>query len=165
MWCEGCVGFWAHIPYLLSLLWIGRCLDKDPHLPVEPMLSVSVSMRLLFLPYHFIVPTIALPSFRFVLHRGLVGCRVNPLPCQFSAQGFPSPLFTFLPLLGFIGQHFCCTSPFHHFISRASLAHLLPLYLFYSHGFFARFFGLPRPNYHLFTFLYFLGLLAFKSTH
>ena len=161
------MGFWAHVHCLSSPLWTGHYLGRSHHLPSEPIFFFLAFVGLLAIafPYHFIVPTIALPSFRFMLHRGLVGCRVNPLPCQFSAQGFPSPLFTFLPLLGFIGQHFCSTSPFHHFIPRVSSAHLLPLYLFYSHGFFARFFGLPWPNYHLFTSLYFLGLLAFKPTH
>ena len=36
-----------------------------------------------------------------------------------------------------------------HFIPQAYLAHLLLLYLFYSHGLFARSFELPRPNYHV----------------
>ena len=35
-----------------------------------------------------------------------------------------------------------------HFISRTSLTHLLLLYLFYSHGLFARSFELPRLDYH-----------------
>jgi len=94
-----------------------------------------------------------------------MGCCLNPFPCQFFAQGFPGPLFTSLPLLGFVGQHSCCASPFHHFILQASLAHLLPLHLFYFHGIFARSFGLPRPNYYISTSHYFLGLLAFKPTH
>ena len=32
LWHEGCVGFWAYVPCLLSLLWIGRYLGKGPHL-------------------------------------------------------------------------------------------------------------------------------------
>ena len=67
----------------------------------------------------------------------------NPFLHQFFAQDFVGPLSTSLPLLGFIGQHSCCASPFHYFIPQASLTHLLLLYLFYSHRFFARFFGLP----------------------
>ena len=93
------------------------------------------AFQLLLLPYHFIMPTIVLSSFCFVLNRGLVICCISPLLRQFSALGFPGPLLIHLPLLGFVGQHSCCTSPFHHFIPRASLAHLLPLYLFYSHDF------------------------------
>ena len=51
-----------------------------------------------------------------------------------------------------------------HFILQASPTHLLHLYIFYSYGLFAKSFGLPRPNYHIFTSYYFSGLLAFKPT-
>lgn len=68
-----------------------------------------------------------------------------------------SPLSTFLLLLGFIGQHFCCASPFH------SSDHLLHLYFFYSHGLFAKSFGLSRSNYHILTFYYFFGLIGLEA--
>ena len=94
--------------------------------------------------------------------RGLV---VSPLPCEFSVPGFPCPLFTSLPLSDLAGQHSCCTNPFHCVILRASLGHLLPLCLFYFYEFFTKSFGLPRPNYHIFTFQYYLGLLVFRPAH
>ena len=67
-------------------------------------------------------------SFYFLLPHGLTGwcsCRASPLLYQFFAQGFLGPLSTSLPLLGFIGQHSYCASPFHYLIPWASLAHLL----------------------------------------
>ena len=51
-----------------------------------------------------------------------------------------------------------------HFIPRASSAYLLLFYLFYSYGFFAKSFGIYRPNYYIFTSYYFSGLLAFRLT-
>lgn len=51
-----------------------------------------------------------------------------------------------------------------HFIPQASLIYLLLFYLFYSVGLFAKSFGLSQPNYHIFTFYYFSGLLAFRLT-
>ena len=83
----------------------------------------------------------------------------QPLPCKFFAQGFPCLLFTSLPLLGFVGKHSCYTNPFYYVILQASSTHLLPFYVFYSHELFAKSFGLPRPNYHIFTSYYYLGLL------
>jgi len=40
---------------------------------------------------------------------------------------------------------------FYNFIPWAFLAHLLLLYLFYSHVVFAKFSELPWPNYYIFT--------------
>ena len=109
-----------------------------------------------------------------------------------DSSGFLGPITTSLPLLGFVSQHSCCASPFHYFIPQASSAYLLLLISFtpmgfllnflgflglittslpllsfvgqhfYSHGRFARFFGFPWPNYHIFTSYYFSSLLAFK---
>ena len=107
-------------------------------------------------------------SFHFLLSHGLASwfsCRANPLLRQSFTQGFLGPFFTSLPLLGFVGQHSYCANSFHYFIPRAFSTCLLPLNLFYFHGLFARLFGLPLPNYHIFTFHYFLGLLDFKPTH
>ena len=105
------------------------------------------------------MPAIALPLFfYFLLPRGLTSwcsCRASPLLHQSFAKGFLSLLSTSLPLLGFVGQHSYYASLFH--FPRASSAHLLPLYLFYSHGLFGRSFELPQSNYHIFTFYYFLG--------
>ena len=75
----------------------------------------------------------------------------TPIGFLLDSSGFLGPITTSLPLLGFVGQHSCCASPFHHIIPRASSTHLLLLYLFYSHRLFTRFFGLPWPNCHIFT--------------
>ena len=44
-----------------------------------------------------------------------------------------------------------------HFIPRASSAHLLPFYLFYSHELFSKSSRLPWPNYHI------LPLITFRA--
>ena len=96
-----------------------------------------------------------------------------PLACQlpshflvnFLLKASHSYLFTSLPLLGFVGKHSWCTNPFYYVILQAFSTHLVPFYLFYSHGLFAKSFGLPKPNYHIFTSYYYLGLLAFGPTH
>ena len=163
------MGFWAHVLYLLSLLGLtvawAKALIFLPS-PCFPFLRLWAS-RLLILPYHFIMPAIALHFLYFVLPCGLVGwcsCHASPLLDQSFAQGFLGPLSTSLPLLGFIGQHSYCASPFHYLIPQASLAHLLIFYLFYSHGLFARSIGFPQPNYHILASYYFSDLLAFKPT-
>ena len=55
LWCEGCVGFWAHVPCLSSLLWTGRCLGKGPYRLAEPMFFFLVFVDLLAID-----PTISL---------------------------------------------------------------------------------------------------------
>ena len=90
----------------------------------------------------------SITSSLFLVTRGLTSwcsCRADPLS-------------TSLPLFGFIGQHSCCASPFHY---SASSAHLFLFYLFYSHGPFAKSFGLPRPNYHILKSYYFFRLIGF----
>ena len=47
LWHKGSVGFWAHVTCPSSFLWIGHCLGKGLHLPVEPMFFFLVSMGLL----------------------------------------------------------------------------------------------------------------------
>ena len=162
------MGFWAYVLCLLSLLGLAVAWAKALIFlssPCFPFLHLWASW-LLILPYHFIMPAIALHFLYFVLPCGLVGwcsCRASPLLDQSFAQGFLGLLFTSLLLLGFVGQHSYCANPFHYFIPQASLTRLLPFYLFYSHGLLARSFELLRPNYHIFTSYYFLALLAFKS--
>ena len=146
---------------------VRSCIGAIPHSGQGKSLRLWAS-RLSILPYHLIVLAITLPPIYFKLPRELVGgrsCCASSLLCQSFTLGFLGLLFTSLLLLGFVGQHFCCASPFHHFISWASLAYLLSLYHFYSYGLFVRSFGLLRPNYHIFTSYYFLSLLAFRPTH
>ena len=111
--------------------------------PCFPFLC-SWAFWLLNLPYHFIMSAIALPLLSFLVipwayRPVLLLC--SPLLHQSFARGVLSPLFISLPLLGFIGEHSCCASPFHYFIPRASLTRLPHFYLFYFHGLFAKFFG------------------------
>ena len=171
LWYEGYVGFWTHILCLSPFLRLGITWAKSPHFPVGPVFSLFVSVSLLAID-----PTISLHCacysftsfFHFLLPRGFVdwcSCRVSPLLHQSFTQGFLGPLSLSLPLLGFVGQHSCCASPFHYLIPRVSSAHLLLLYLFYSHGLFTKFFGLPQPNYYISTFYYFSRLLALKLAH
>ena len=51
-----------------------------------------------------------------------------------------------------------------HFIPRVFSAHLFILYLFYSHGLFAKSFGFPQSNTTSLPLIYFSILLAFKPT-
>ena len=85
----------------------------------------------------------------------------QPLPCKFSAQGFPCILFTSLPFLGFVGKHSCCTNPFYYVILWASSTHLLSFYLFYSHGFFVKSFWTSLVQLPHIYFLLLLGLIGF----
>ena len=164
------MGFWAHVLCLLSLLGLAVAWAKALIFllsPFFPFLHPWAS-RLLILPYHFIVPTIALHF--LLLHDSPWTCGLMFLPHQPTSSsifclGLLRPTFTSLPLLGFVGRHSYCASPFHYFIPWASSAFLLHLYLFYFHGLFVRSFGLPRSNYHIFISYYFLGLLAFMLTH
>ena len=48
--------------------------------------------------------------------------------------------------------HFILWTSRAHFILWASSAHFILPYLFHTHGFFAKSFRLPRPNYHIFNF-------------
>ena len=162
------MGFWAHIICHSPLLGLGVAWAKSPHLPAKPVFYFSISMSILAID-----PAIWLHRacynftslFHFLLPRGLMGwcsCHASPLLHQFFAQGFLGLLSTSLSLLGLVSLHSCYTSPFHYFIPWAFSAHLLIFYIFYFHGLFARFFGFSRPNYHIFTSYYYLGLLAFK---
>ena len=97
---------------------------------------------------YFIVPAIALPLLYFLLHVGL-WADAPAVSTQFSR------LYLFWALLANI-----LVVPA-HFITWASSAHLLLLfYFFYSHGPFAKSFGLPQPSYHILTSYYFFKLIC-----
>ena len=136
VWAFGLM-FPAFYPFLdWALLRQRPSFFSRPHVflsCVYPLLRLW-AYWLLILSYHFIMSAITLPSFLLRVTRELVVwcfyC-ANPFLHQSLAQGFLGPFFISLPLLGFIDQHSYCASPF--FIHRASLAHLLPLYLFYFH--------------------------------
>ena len=72
--------------------------------------------------------------------------------------------FSYIYLFWGLLAKFLLCQPISLFRFRTSLTHLFFLYLFYSHGLFARSFGLPWLNYYILTSYYFLDLLAFKPT-
>ena len=144
-------------------------LGQSLHSPTEPIISISMTVGLLATD-----PTISLhvAYYNFIslfISYYLMGLWADTptVPANFfinlllraSLAHFPY-LYLFWTLLANIPA-----VPAHFTTSYwASSAYLLLLYLFYFHGLFARFFWLPRPNYHIFTSYYFSGLLAFKLT-
>ena len=123
---------------------------------------------LLILPYHFIMPTIALPSFLLCVIPWT--CPLTFLLCQPTSlsifcSGLPRPTFHIFTSFRLCWPTFLLCQTISLFHSSGFLNPLLSFYLFYSHGLFARSFGLPWPNYHILTSYYFLSLLAFRPIH
>ena len=171
-WCfllqhEGRIGFWAYVLCLSSLLWTGHYLGKSLHLPTKPMF-----LFLVFVGLSTIASTISFHHayYSFIL---LLLC-VKPWACDLLYQSTSSSIFcSRLP------------RPTSHTLTSLRLCRLAfllyqPISSFYPSGFlgpfttslpllfpwlFAKSFGLPQPNYHIFTSHYFLGLLAFRPTH
>ena len=123
------MGIWANVFCLLSLLWTGHCLGKSHHLLTEPIFTFLASVGLLAIApamsFHHVYYGFVL----FLPSHFCYGLAISPPFCKFFVQGFSDPLFTSLPLLGFVGQYSCYTSPFHYIILQASPIHLLPLLL------------------------------------
>ena len=168
-WCLSFVvwrmcGLLGLYPLPFTPSWTERCLGKSPHLPAKPMFSFSMSMGFLVIDpvislcracYSFTFPFIACYS---------VGLRTNaPVVLAYffinlllrTPKAHFSHLFLFWALLASIPVVLA-----HYFIPQAFLTRLLPFYLFYSYELFARIFGLPRPNYHIFTSYYLFGLIG-----
>ena len=120
---------------------------------------------LLLLPYHSILLGIGFTLLSLRVISWACGLSCQPIFLSILCSRLPRPALHIFTTFGLVGQHSCCVSSFHHLILWASLAHLLPLYFFYFHELFAKSFGLPWPNYHIFTSHYYLGLLAFRSNH
>ena len=163
----GLLGLYS-LPFTPS--WTGCCLDKSLHLPAEPMLSFPMTMGLLTVD-----PAISLHhacySFTTLFISGyLVGLWVDApamlahffinLLLRASLTHFPH-LYLFWALLANI-----LVVPVHFTTSFLRLSRLIYFFFisFTFLSFFARFFKFPRPNYHIFTSYYFLGLLIFKPT-
>ena len=142
-------------------------LEQNPHLPVEPMFSFSMTMGLLAInsaiPLHH-----ACYSITFLFN----SC--YPVDLQADVPIVPTHFFINLLLRASLA-HFSHFYLFWVLLAKIPivLAHFtisflgLPrlIYLFYSYGLFTKFFGLFQPNYYIFTSDHFLGLLAFKPTH
>ena len=167
LWREGCVGFWAHIFFLSSLLGLGIAWAKAFIFLLSPCFSSPEPWAFwpLILLYHFIVSAITLPLSLFLITRWT--CKLMFLPCQLiSSSIFCSrlswPTFHIFTSFGLVGQHSYHASPFYYFIPWISSAHLFLLYLFYSYGLFAKFFGPFTTSLPL---IILLSLLAIKPAH
>ena len=94
------------------------------------------------------MPIIVLPLLSFLVTPW--ACGLMFLSCLLTSSlifylGLPWLAFYIFTSIGLCWPTFLlCASPFHYFIPSVSLTRLLLLYLFYSHGLFARFFGLSR---------------------
>ena len=135
LWCEGYVGFWAHISFLSSLLGLGITQAKTFIFLLSPrfLLYGRGPFWPLILPYHFIVSVTTLSFFLFLITSWV--CRLMFLPYQpisssILCSWLPWFIFHVFTSFGLVGQHSYHVSPFYHFIPWASLANLLPLYLF-----------------------------------
>ena len=151
------------LPFILS--WTGYHLGKGLYCPTEPMLLLLWPWAFwpLILPYHFIVFAIALPFFLLLIIPwacGLMFLPYQPISSSIFCSGLPRPTFHVFTSFGLVGQHSYHASSFYHFISWASLTHLLLFYLYYSHRLFAKFFGLPQLIYYIFTSYYPFGLIG-----
>ena len=177
LWREGCVGFWAHIFFLSSLSGLGIALTKafifiacwahDFFFMVVELLAINPTILL-----HCATKILSY----FLLLTTLWACGLIFLPYQHISSLIPClrlpwPSYLIFTSFGLISQHSCLVSLFYHFISWASLAHLLLLYLFllswaYWPSFLPcqlikftdLFLGLPWPIYFFFTSYYFHGL-------
>ena len=141
LWREGCVGFWAHVPYLSSFLWTGCCLGKGLHLLVEPCFSFLCSWASwqLILPYHFIVPAIALPLF-------FISC--YPVGLRVDAPAVPAHFFINLLLKASLVYF---PHPYLFWVLLANIPIMLAYFTFL---------GLPQPIYFLFTSFTLMGFLV-----
>ena len=152
------------LPLILS--WTRRCLGKSLHLLTEPMLP-SYGYRPfwpLILLYYFIVSATVLPLFLFLIILwvcGLMFLPYQPTSSSILCSGLPWPNFHIFTSFRLIGQCSCHASPFYHFIPWACFAIYFFFTSFYSHVLVAKFLGLPRPFYYIFTSYYPFGLIGF----
>ena len=139
---KGVWAFWAHVLCLLLLLGLGVAWTKTFIFLLSPCFPFlwPWAFWLLTLPYHFIVPTIALPLFFISCY--LVGLRAD-------APAMPTHFFI-------------------SFLLKASLAYFPHLYLFWAWlayipvilaHFTTSFLGLSPPIYLFSTFFTFMGFL------
>ena len=170
LWSEGCAGFWAHILCLLPLLRLGITWAK-------PLISLSSlcfpflwpwAFWLLILQYHFIVPAIVLSLLSFLVTPW--ACKLMFLPCQRTSSsifysGFPWLTFYIFTPIGLCWSTFLLYQPISLLHSSGFLGPFTSSLPLLVNGLFARFFGLPQPNYHIFTSYYSSSLLAFKPIH
>ena len=126
-------------------------LARDPAMTLHCSCYIVTSILILCYPWAFGLMLLPVPFSTSLPLLSFIG--------QHSCCASPFPMF--LPLLGFIGQHSYCVNPFYYLGFLGSFASSLPLLLPLA---FAKSFGLPQPNYYMFTSHYFLGLLAFKPT-
>ena len=73
------------------------------------------------------------------------------------AEAFAMSISYIIPSFGLTTQHSRWANPFRTLgflgpFHSLGVAHFILPYFFHAHGFFAKSFGLPRPNYHILTF-------------
>ena len=73
------------------------------------------------------------------------------------AEPFAMSISYIIPSFGLTTQHSRWANPFRTLgflgpFHSLGVAHFILPYFFHAHGFFAKSFGLPRPNYHILTF-------------
>ena len=121
LWCEGCVGFWAHISFLSSLPRLGITQAKAFIFLLNPcfLLYGRGPFWPLILPCHFIVSVIILSFFLFLITSWV--CGLMFLPCQpisssILCSGLSWFIFHVFTSFGLVGQHSSHVSLFYHFI-------------------------------------------------
>ena len=163
----GLLGLYS-LPFTPS--WTGCCLDKSLHLPAKPMLSFPMTVGLLTVDPAVLLHH-ACYSFTSLFISGYpVGLRANApaMPTHFFINLLPSASLAHFPHLYFFWALLANTLvvPVHFTTSFLRFSRLI--YFFFTSftflSFFARFFELPRPHYHIFTSYYISGLLIFKPT-
>ena len=106
LWREGCVGFWAYVPCLSSLLWTRHCMGKGSHFPAEPMFFFLVSVGLLAIYpatslhcacYNFTLPLLCVTPWTC----GLTILSCQPTSVSIFCSGLPRPTFHIFTFFGF----------------------------------------------------------------
>ena len=163
----GLLGLYS-LPFTPS--WTGCCLDKSLHLPAKPMLSFPMTVGLLTVDPAVLLHH-ACYSFTSLFISGYpVGLWADApaMLAHFFINLLPSASLAHFPHLYFFWALLANTLvvPVHFTTSFLRFSRLI--YFFFTSftflSFFARFFELPRPHYHIFTPYYISGLLIFKPT-
>ena len=154
---RGLLGSYS-LPFIPSLDW--ALLGQRPSSYSRAHLC-QWAFWLLVLPYHFIMPVIALPSLLLCVTSwtcGLMFLLCQPISLSILYFGLLRPTFHIFTSFGLCWPTFLLCQPISLFHPSDFLGSLLPLYLFYSHGLFTRSFRLPQPYPYLLLLFRFIGL-------
>ena len=140
LWREGCVGYCVHILFLLPLLGLGVAWTKAFILLSSPSFPFLWPWAFwpLILPYHFMLPTITLSLFLFLITSwayGLTLLLCQPTSSSIFYLGLPWLTFHIFTSFGLCWPTFLLCQP----ISLLHIGLPWPIYFFftsfYSHGF------------------------------